>query len=96
MSSNVIPIGGVSGYRGDHWVSVSDETPVYDQDVLAYSVPHHGYAVARLRLSPDGTQSSWFNSTTGQPLVAAPTHWRTLPEPPTQEARSGYESYGNN
>lgn len=82
------------------WVKVSDEAPLWGQDVLVYSASMRGYAVAQAK--PAGVSDlAWINSTTGQPFPPhSVTHWMKLPPPPSEEESdftgwSGYSGANN-
>ena len=73
------------------WIAITDEQPVWGQDVLVYSTRFRGYAVAKLE-PRNVSEGMWINSTTGFPFIQPPTHWRLLPAPPELPS-GGYESY---
>ena len=83
---------GMSGYNPNGWVSVAEEMPLIGKDVLIYSVDARGYGVGITRFTAKGIL--WFNSTTGQQFSPAPTHWKTLPEPPTEKTQA-FVSYSS-
>ena len=85
-------INGMSGYNANGWVAAVEEMPLIGRDVLIYSVDARGYGVGVTRFTAKGVL--WFYSTTGQEFQPAPSHWKTLPEPPVEKSQA-FVSYSS-
>jgi hypothetical protein len=67
------------------WISVKERLPVNTDNVLIYG--GYGYIIAYRDVIGNCWEPIWVDQETGTPYVldCDVTHWKPLPEPPTEE-----------